>query len=76
MNKETPKAIRHFLYNPLRQDSEELKQLFVARRPLFERLYSDIVSHLPDFVPQHELIIGQRGMGKTTLLARLALELR
>ncbi|MCB1278738.1 tetratricopeptide repeat protein [Prosthecobacter sp.] len=76
MNKDSPKAIRHFLYNPLRQDPEELKQLFVARRPLFERLYSEIVSHAPDSVPQHQLIIGQRGMGKTTLLARLALELR
>lgn len=76
MNKDSPKVIRHFLYNPLRQDPEELKQLFVARRPLFERLYSDIVERPPDSVPQHQLIIGQRGMGKTTLLARLALELR
>lgn len=76
MDKDSPKAIRHFLYNPLRQDPEELKQLFVARRPLFERLYSDMVSQPPDSVPQHQLIIGQRGMGKTTLLARLALELR
>jgi DNA-binding transcriptional ArsR family regulator len=76
MNKDSPKAIRHFLYNPLRQDPEELKRFFVARRPLFERLYSDIVSQTADSVPQHQLIIGQRGMGKTTLLARLALELR
>lgn len=76
MSKDSPKAIRHLLYNPLRQDPEELKQLFVARRPLFERLYRDIVDHPPGSVPQHQLIIGQRGMGKTTLLARLALELR
>lgn len=76
MDNDSPKAIRHFLYNPLRQDPEELKQLFVARRPLLERIYSDLVSHSPSSVPQHQLIIGQRGMGKTTLLARLALELR
>lgn len=76
MDKDSPKAIRHFLYNPLRQDPEELKQLFVARRPLLERIFSDLVSHSPNSVPQHQLIIGQRGMGKTTLLARLALELR
>ncbi len=76
MDKDSPKAVRHFLYNPLRQDPQELERLFVARRPLFERLYSEIESHLPNSVPQHQLIIGQRGMGKTTMLARLALELR
>ena len=68
--------MRHFLYNPLRQDPRELEDLFVARIPLFERLYAVIQSHQPDSVPQHQLIIGQRGMGKTTMLARLALELR
>lgn len=76
MSEETKKAIRHFLYNPLRQDPQELERLFVARRPLFERLYGEIVAHQPESVPQHQLIIGQRGMGKTTMLARLALEMR
>lgn len=76
MSDEPNRALRHFLYNPLRQDANELERLFVARRPLFERLYAEISAHQPNAVPQHQLIIGQRGMGKTTLLARLALELR
>lgn len=76
MSDEPKRALRQFLYNPLRQDPQELERLFVARRPLFERLYAEISSHQPNAVPQHQLIIGLRGMGKTTLLARLALELR
>jgi tetratricopeptide (TPR) repeat protein len=53
-----------------------LERLFVARRPLFTRLYAEITSQEPQTVPSHQLLIGQRGMGKTTMLARLALELR
>jgi len=68
--------LRHYLYNPLRQDPEELERLFVARRPLFTRLYAEITGQEPQTVPSHQLLIGQRGMGKTTMLARLALELR
>lgn len=68
--------MRHFLYNPLRQDPKELEQLFVARRPLFEHLHQTIRAQPSGSIPQHHLIIGQRGMGKTTMLARLALELR
>jgi DNA-binding transcriptional ArsR family regulator len=68
--------LRHYLYNPLRQDPEELERLFVARRPLFARLYAEITGQEAQTVPSHHLLIGQRGMGKTTMLARLALELR
>lgn len=76
MKNDSTQAVRHFLYNPLRQDPQELERLFVARRPLFQKIYTEIEGHQPDAVPQHQLIIGQRGMGKTTMLARLALELR
>lgn len=68
--------MRNFRYNPSWQKPEELKNLFVARRPLFERLYAQISGQGTSGVPRHHLIIGQRGMGKTTLLRRLALELK
>lgn len=66
----------HFRYNPHWQEPDELKRLFVARKPLLERLHAQIAEQGTTSVPRHHLIIGQRGMGKTTLLARLALELR
>lgn len=76
MSEPSSVPMRHFLYNPLRQDPQELERLFVARRSLFARLHAEITSQEPNTVPSHHLLIGQRGMGKTTMLARLALELR
>lgn len=67
--------MRHFRYNPRWQEPDELERLYVARKPLFERLYAQIAEQGTSSVPRHHLIIGQRGMGKTTLLARLELEL-
>src|SRR5439155_17811708 len=37
-----------------------------------ERLLDDLRREAPGNTPQHHLIIGQRGLGKTTLLRRLA----
>lgn len=76
MTSPAAKSLRPLLYNPLRQDPDDLERLFVARRPTFERIFAEITSQRNDAVPQHELILGQRGMGKTTMLARLAVELR
>jgi tetratricopeptide (TPR) repeat protein len=61
------------LYNPHLLSREELKRLFVARRSLLEALLADIRGESgPDRRGfQHQLIIGQRGMGKSTLLRRL-----
>jgi hypothetical protein len=59
-----------FAYNPDLQTKDELITGFVARQALLARLLED----LQGAQPQHHLIIGQRGMGKTTLLRRLALE--
>jgi hypothetical protein len=44
----------------------------VARLPLLERLLDDIRRENERTAPQHHLLIGQRGTGKTTLLCRLA----
>jgi Flp pilus assembly protein TadD len=64
------------LYNPLRMSAEDTERFFVARKDVFERLLRAIVEVEAGEAPRHQLIIGQRGMGKTTLMNRLAVELR
>jgi len=61
------------VYNPGILSNEELKRYFVARRPLLEKLLAELEREQPGHAPQHRLIVGTRGMGKTTLLHRLAL---
>jgi tetratricopeptide (TPR) repeat protein len=64
------------IFAPGRQSDEELKLTFIARQNVFELLLEDIASTRANGIPQHHLIIGQRGMGKTTLLRRLDVALR
>jgi energy-coupling factor transporter ATP-binding protein EcfA2 len=59
-------------YNPDLVPKQDLIAGFVARQPLLERLLEDIRREAPQGAPQHHLVIGQRGTGKTTLLRRLA----
>lgn len=63
------------LYNPHLLSKDELVELFLARHALLDRLVGDLRSTPPDRPPQHHLVIGQRGMGKTMLLHRLAYEI-
>jgi tetratricopeptide (TPR) repeat protein len=58
------------VYNPDLLAKHELVSLFVARRPLLDRLIRDLHDETGG-VAQHHLIVGRRGMGKTTLLRRL-----
>jgi tetratricopeptide (TPR) repeat protein len=60
------------LYNPHLHGKQELISLFVARRELLALLLEDLRSRSSGGSPQHHLIIGQRGMGKTMLLRRIA----
>jgi len=60
------------IYNPALLKKEDLIRGFVARQPLLDRLLEDLRREARDHTPQHHLIIGQRGFGKTTLLRRLA----
>jgi len=59
------------LYNPHLHGKQELISLFAARKDLLEILLEDIRLSWGR-APQHHLIIGQRGMGKTMLLRRIA----
>jgi hypothetical protein len=63
------------LYNPHLLSKDELKRDFVARRAQFDSLVADLRSRTTS-TPQHHLILGQRGMGKSTLLRRIAYEIQ
>jgi len=65
-------ALTVSIYNPANLKKEDLIRGFVAHQPLLHRLLDDLHREGPEAAPQHHLIIGQRGLGKTTLLRRLA----
>lgn len=75
MNQLPLKRAKIRIFNPHRLNPEELESSFIARHDLFRQIMAEVVDAAPQGAPQHHLIIGQRGMGKTTLLCRLALEL-
>lgn len=59
------------VYNPDLWSKEELKRYFIARSGLLARIIEDLRRERPGSPPQHRLILGHRGMGKTTLLRRI-----
>ena len=59
--------IRRRLYNPAQLTPEELKASFVAREETLTELLRVIVGQRPGRPCQHMMLIGPRGMGKTTL---------
>lgn len=64
------------LYNTGRMSPEQIITAFAARRQQLDRIVADLAAEKPKSRAQHHLIVGQRGMGKTMLLARIAAELR
>jgi tetratricopeptide (TPR) repeat protein len=63
-------------YNPHLWGDDELRSIFVARNRELTELLDRLRQTPVGKVPQHILVVGQRGMGKTTLLRRLALGVR
>ncbi|MFD2113854.1 tetratricopeptide repeat protein [Thiorhodococcus fuscus] len=61
------------VYNPDLLSRDELKRYFVGRLPLLERILADLKRERPGRIGQHRLLLGQRGMGKTSLLRRIAI---
>lgn len=60
------------LYNPHLHGKDELIFLFVVRQDLLRLLVEDLRATASGKTPQHHLILGHRGMGKTMLLRRLS----
>ena len=63
-------------FNPGRLSDPEIELGFIARQGEFKSLLENVLSHKPQEIPQHFIMIGQRGMGKTSLLLRIAVELK
>lgn len=72
----SPTNMMSFVYNPDNQTDEELRDRFVIRTQEFKCLLADISDTDLAHSPQHYLIIGQRGTGKTSLLLRLKSEIQ
>jgi tetratricopeptide (TPR) repeat protein len=64
------------VYNPAILDDAAFLNGFIARQGLAERLLQRLGETTADGLATHHLILGQRGMGKTSLLRRLALGVR
>jgi tetratricopeptide (TPR) repeat protein len=60
------------LYNPAMLAPEQLLAEFTARQATLDRLVDVVRNNQPGHPPQHALISGPRGMGKTTLLWAVA----
>lgn len=60
------------LYNPRLWNANEVRAYYVARPTLLDRIVEDLKREGQGSHPQHRLIVGLRGMGKSTLLRRLA----
>lgn len=60
-------------YNPHLWSPDELRAIFVARQRELATILEVLQTATPNVAPQHLLITGQRGMGKSTLLQRVAL---
>ena len=62
-------------YNPHLWQDHELKSIFVTRTRELNMIVKAVTQTPVNKVPQHILLIGGRGMGKSTLLHRVALEI-
>ncbi|MCD4676013.1 MAG: ATP-binding protein, partial [Desulfobacula sp.] len=65
-----------YIYNPANQTPDELIENFVIRKKEFTNIMDDIRRDKMKNPPQHYIIQGQRGTGKTTLLLRMYHEIK
>ena len=64
------------IYNQARQRDEDFIENFVARRELLALLLNVLRKMARGVESEHQIIVGQRGMGKSSLLRRIALGIR
>lgn len=60
------------LYNPRLWNAKEVRAYYVARPAVLDRIIDDLKREDAGSHPQHRLVVGLRGMGKSTLLRRVA----
>jgi tetratricopeptide (TPR) repeat protein len=70
------KPLDFTFYNPDQLNDDTFLTGFVARQALVTKILSRLGDIKPRGLAQHRLIVGQRGMGKTSLLRRIALGIR
>ena len=61
------------VYNPDRLSDEQFVDVFVARGETVEAILNDLRAQAERGETSHALIVGERGMGKTSLLRRIAI---
>ena len=64
------------IYNPAQLSPDELKASFVARHKTLAHMVDIVAEQRPGHPCQHVVLVGPRGMGKTTLGLRLLQEIR
>ena len=64
------------IYNPAQLSPDELKASFVARHRTLAHMVDIVAEQRPGHPCQHVVLVGPRGMGKTTLGLRLLQEIR
>ncbi|MCY4059573.1 MAG: AAA family ATPase [Gammaproteobacteria bacterium] len=60
-------VIRQRIHNPAQLTPEELKASFIARHETHARMLQILAEQRPGHPCQHVIVVGARGMGKTTL---------
>lgn len=68
--------MNELIYRPQHKDEQELKEDFVIRILEFKKLMNSIRTDQMGKVPQHIIMQGRRGMGKTTLMYRVFYEVQ
>ncbi|UAA37754.1 hypothetical protein KIH87_13695 [Paraneptunicella aestuarii] len=64
------------VYNPALWNDDEIVQYFIARQDLLDSIVDGLLREQPNMPAQHQLLLGLRGMGKTTFLRRLAVAVK
>ncbi|HIQ14367.1 MAG TPA: hypothetical protein EYH38_02185, partial [Leucothrix sp.] len=64
------------VYNPANQSDQQLLDGFIMRGKTFEKIINSLQASATSTPAQHFLIEAQRGMGKTSLLLRLKIEIQ
>ncbi|HEY2292518.1 MAG TPA: tetratricopeptide repeat protein [Thermoanaerobaculia bacterium] len=67
------KPLDFTLYNPDQLKDEDFLAGFIARQELADKILARLGEIKPRGLARHRLIVGQRGMGKTSLLRRIGL---